>query len=668
MKRVLCMLFAAAALAGAAEPEALPLAHCDGTGRIRAILCDNDLVPLETEIRVPDRSWAHVGNQGFWSVNSIRYAETNGLRQWDGEIRVDDRQTCAFRQTIREEVGRVQMRARLQGGRDLESAGAHLFVSIPVGLFAGGTCRIRRPDGTREYIQLPVEPPESPHVFTGEVERVVMVDRGGRVMLEVVLEHPRGVTIQDDRRWNVRTYSLFVRFGDLAGGEPAEVGVALRLAGAADHAPARLSLDATRERYALDGFGGNFAYALDSPVTRHNLERLRIRWARTQMSLAEWEPKNDNGDPAVADWGSFEKRDEAGSALRREFEMLRALSGRGARLVASVWDLPEWMYEDPGKGAGAPGRRIAAARWGEVLESVGTYLQYVRRRYGVEPELFCFNESLEGIRVKLTAEEHRDAVRRIGAHFAKLGLRTKLLLGDAGQMRGTHGYLDPSLADPEAMAAVGAISAHSWGGASAAEYAAWGRAARQAGRPLLIAEVGWDPWAWHAPWYIQSPYYAVQDLRIWQELLLYAEPQGLMYWEYSNDYPLSRVVREGGVERAVPGMRFWLVKQLSDCTPPNARAIGASSDHARVLMTAFRGGSGGRTDTVIHVANLGAERTAELSGLPEGVGALHAVETAWGRNMAPRADVPVLGGTARLELSPLSLLSLTTAPAGLPDR
>lgn len=657
------------ALARAAESDPWPLAHCDGTGRIRAILCDNDLLPLETEIRVPDRTWAHVGSQGFWSVNEIRFAETNGIRQWDGEIRVDDRQTCWFRQTIREEAGRVLLQARLQGGRDLSTAGAHLFTSIPVGLFAGGTCRIRRADGSREYIRLPVEPPESPHVFTGEVERVVMVDRGGRMMFEAVMEHPRAITLQDDRRWNVQMYSLFVRFGDLAGGEPADVGLAIRLTGAADHAPARLTVDAARERYVLDGFGGNFAYALDSPVAMYNLDHLRPRWARTQASLAAWEPENDNGDPASANWAGFEKRDAPGSALRREFEMLRTLSGRGARLIVSVWDLPEWMYEDPGKAGGVPGRRVGSGRWGEVLEGIGTYLQYAKRRYGAEPELFCFNESMEGIRVKLTPEEHRDAVKRLGALFAKLGLRTKVLLGDAGQMRGTHAYLDPSLADPEAMAAVGAISAHSWGGATPAEYAAWGRAARLAGRPLLIAEVGWDAWAFHAPWFIQSPYYAVQDMRLWQELLLYAEPQGLLYWEYSNDYALCRVARRGGSDQVVPGMRFWLIKQLVDSTPSGARALGSGSDHPRVLTTAFRiVASGRQPGYVVHIANLGAERTAELSGLPEGVATLRAVETAWGRNMQPREGIPVRAGAAVLELAPLSLLTLTAAPTDARDR
>ena len=59
-----------------------------------------------------------------------------------------------------------------------------------------------------------------------------------------------------------------------------------------DANPVRLSLDPKPTASVLDGFGGNFVYQLQSPVTRFNLDNLHIAWARTQMSLADWAPEN----------------------------------------------------------------------------------------------------------------------------------------------------------------------------------------------------------------------------------------------------------------------------------------------------------------------------------------------------------------------------------------
>jgi hypothetical protein len=68
---------------------------------------------------------------------------------------------------------------------------------------------------------------------------------------------------------------------------------------------------------------------------------------------------------------------------------------------------------------------------GALVNSIVRYLQYARQQYGAEPDLFSFNEANIGIDVLLTAEEHRDMIKRLGAAFEQNGLKTRLLLGDA---------------------------------------------------------------------------------------------------------------------------------------------------------------------------------------------------------------------------------------------
>ena len=54
----------------------------------------------------------------------------------------------------------------------------------------------------------------------------------------------------------------------------------------------------------------------------------------------------------------------------------------------------------------------------------------MKEAYGVEADLFSFNESDLGINVRMTGEEHKEFIKKLGAFFAKKGLSTKLLLGD----------------------------------------------------------------------------------------------------------------------------------------------------------------------------------------------------------------------------------------------
>ncbi|MGC4106203.1 MAG: hypothetical protein QM753_07585 [Thermomicrobiales bacterium] len=108
--------------------------------------------------------------------------------------------------------------------------------------------------------------------------------------------------------------------------------------------------------------------------------------------------------------------------------------------------------------------QIAPDKWEELAECIGSYLVYAKQKYGVEPDMFSFNEPDWGVMLELTPEEQRDVIKLLGKQFVKLGLKTKLLLADVTNPRGTAKYAEPTVADPEAMQYVAAIAFHSWGG------------------------------------------------------------------------------------------------------------------------------------------------------------------------------------------------------------
>jgi len=647
--------------------------YTEGSGRIYGVGYDGDMLALGSDVVIVGPKWIDLAGMAAWNVSDVGYSETNGAKQWTGRIHVTQDRGCRYRQILQESNGLVSVDMSVTAEADIPTEGIYLFLGLPLEAFAGGRCEARGTNGQPVRATMPRSKPTDPRFLLVDTDHVTVTDVSRRMRVDISFDKPRGVTIQDEREWNVSRYALFTRLSQapvLRKGETASIRFGIQLEGKADHAAVQLSMERAGGLYTLDGFGGNFVYQLSSPVTRFNLDSLRIAWGRTQMSLTDWEPENDDASPTNTQWQVLEARDVPGSTLRHEFVLAQELTKKGIPYVVSIWDLPEWMYADPGRGKDVFGRRIAPEKWDELLESIGSYLLYAKRQYSAEPDLFSFNECREGVRVQLSAEEHRDAIQRIGAHLEGLELKTKMLLADNASPGDTESYAAPTVADAEAMRHVGAVAVHSWGGATPAQYGAWSELAKKIEKPLLISELGTDALAWHTPWQFRTFHYALDELRMVQEILLHARPQGTMEWELTGDYAVADVRKEGnGSETVVPGWRYAFIKHFCNLTPLKARALGTQSSQSNVLFTAFVGKEGDAPVYTLHIANLGPSREAVLSGLPRTVLSLRMIVTTEQDMFKEMAPVPVRRGKLSVNLPAQSLLTLTTAgEAQLPDR
>jgi len=311
------------------------------------------------------------------------------------------------------------------------------------------------------------------------------------------------------------------------------------------------------------------------------------------------------------EWDRERTAQDPGPRLQRTFRLMRRVQDAGIPWILSLWMLPERFYTDPNqRPPGTFGRRIAPERWPEFLDLLTGYLAYVKKNYGAEPDLFSFNEPDLGVSIGFTAETHRDEIRRIGARLASLGFKTRMLLGDTANPRDSHKFVLAAAADPEAMRYVGAVSFHSWGNGTPEQYGAWGDVAEWLGLPLIVAEAGVDPGAYENSAY-DSFAYGLKEARQYQELLRFARPQAVIYWQFTDDYALVRVGPGGVIE---PTGRFWLMKQFVNLSPTRSKVVASASDQPDVLVSAFA-----RGDTLaVHVLNAGPERDAVLSGLPAG--------------------------------------------------
>ena len=652
----ICLLPTCIALAA---PETAIL---DRFGNIGAVVYQGEQLDLRGQLRIPVRGWGKMSDPS--QTRDGKTSAEKDVSTFQGRIEVSTGAWLRYQQTVQQHQGSVTIDIQCTSESDLNIEGVYYWMEVPIVGFAGGQVTLMQQQSIVKQATLPKERPQQRHLFNLQGSEVRLSDVAGNVTVQCALSRTCPVGVQDTREWNGADYDIYVAVhqGVMKQGDSAQLRLQLQVTGQPDTSPATLKLDASKVRYQLAGFGGNYCFGIESPVTQYTLENLRVAWARTEMTLEEWDPDNDNDSPDDTNWEVLQQRDQAGSNLRREFELAAQLQKLGIPYCISIWQLPQWLYADPGQSPRGRPRHIAADKWPELLECLGSYLLHARRQYGVEPDLFSFNEANIGVDVLLTAEEHRDAIKRIGSHFERLGLRTRMLLADATGPRDTHKYALPAAADPEALKYCGAVGFHSWGGGSAKQYAAWGDLAERLNLPLLVTELGVDAAAWRNSSY-RTYAYAIREMQMYQELLLYARPQGTMQWEFTSDYSIvSEQKNSDGTSQLAPTPRFWLVKHFCNLTPPDARALTTESDCDRVLLTAFSGNPAGNETITLHISNSGPARQATITGVPAQHVQLRAIRTSETGSFEQLDPVTVKGGTIGLQLSSRSLLTLTSLP------
>ncbi|MBP8951648.1 MAG: hypothetical protein KBI47_04615 [Armatimonadetes bacterium] len=635
------------------------MAVTDAKGNITAIQTAGEYIPVQIGLRIPVKGWSPI--RSLSDATDVRMTRDGDTIYWQGNVEVESGKLFGYVQTLEERDGSIFLHWDVTAQAVANIEGVFLWLDVPIELFSGGACELLAGDVPTASASFPVTKPDQRHFVRANSDRILMAGPDGRIRLEAALDRPLNVVVQDTREWSGSVYTAFPQIaGVLEAGQTASLDLELKLTAEPDETPANLSLDARRTRFRLHGFGGNYCFGIESPVTQYTLANLNVAWARTEMTPMEWEPENDDADPAHMNWEAYESRDRPGSNLRREFELARQIQDKGIPYVISIWNLPEWLYRDPGKGIQAHHREVPPELWDELLECLGSYLLYAKRQYGVEPDLFSFNEPDYGVKVYFSPEGHREAIKSIGAYFGKLGLKTKMLLADTAAPRNTHTYGIPASQDPEAMKYVGAVAFHSWGGASPEQYKAWGDFAERLGLPLLVAELGVDAGAWRTRSY-DSFQYALREVQMYQELILHARPQGTMQWEFTSDYSIVKEIRGAdGTVTLEPTVRFHFVRHFCNLTPQDSEALATESDHPKVLFTAFRKATEDGEKWALHISNHGAARKVRVSGLPASLTSLTRTVTSETLSFGQSGPISPVTGEFELDLPALSLTTLTS--------
>lgn len=580
----------------------------DLTGRVRAVIDWPRESFLRGEAWIVGPGWKTIVRQDSL-IDAKRSAGKDGDFTREGHTEVDGR-----RVDLSESVhGQTITYRTLAPDADVAVEGVYWLANVPIDEFKGGTATI----GTKSIRLEPAISPDRRFLGDATVDSLALRTADGRTTIEIRFDRAVRIRAQDVTSFGDKSFQLYAAIieGKLARGVAASLAVSINTTIAPDTTDVTVTVDPAGGRTRFDGFGGNFVYGADSPVTRTTLNALRLTWARIPLELREWEPNNDNGDATRTDIQQLAARDTAESKLRKRFELDRELFKRSqGRLIASVWYLPEWLFAEPLQ-AGAwrdSAGVVPRQRWPELAECIVSYLSYAKEKYGIEPQLFSFNESEIGVYVKLDRDELHDLAKLLKSSFAAAGLKTKLLLGDSADLELGLKQIEPTLADDEARGFVGALAYHPWAGQND-QWPKWAEVAEKHHLPLLVTEMGADANAWQDGSYA-TPIYALRLAKRYVEQLSTGRAQALLEWEWSDDFPLAALTN-GKWTLSPRGQ--WL-QQITQRSPQFGELISTTTDRPSLLAAAIaREGGEGRDDAwTLHLVNLDAERKVKIVGLP----------------------------------------------------
>ncbi|HYG21006.1 MAG TPA: hypothetical protein VD816_18840, partial [Ohtaekwangia sp.] len=110
----------------------------------------------------------------------------------------------------------------------------------------------------------------------------------------------------------------------------------------------QIVVDENTRYQTIEGFGGFGAKKVwweagpyyDAGYLQETVDNLGVTIFRTQIYW-DGEPVNDNDDPAVQNDAGFNFGPESDNG--KQFPFIKALTAKGAKIIASVWTPPSWM-------------------------------------------------------------------------------------------------------------------------------------------------------------------------------------------------------------------------------------------------------------------------------------------------------------------------------------
>lgn len=475
--------------------------------------------------------------------------------------------------------------------------------------------------------------------------------------LEVLSDERTEIIIQRGSRWFGAERDR-VYFGILTGKvekeQTGEKSFTLKVTGNIDDKPIHLTVDASNPGRAFDGIGGNFRLQnpdKDPMVIDYCLENLNITWGRVEMPWRSWHPNEDINPVNAAQAGDLDH--EVHAAMK----MAQRLAMKDIPVIVSAWFPPRWAIIEgtENREQGLYGHPLDQKKMESIIKSIGSYLIYLKDHYGVEADMFSFNESDLGINIRQTGEEHAELIKTLGSYLASHGLMTKMLLGDNSDAN-TYAFVRPALNERKTHKFIDAVSFHSWRGTDNWTLSIWADIAEELNIPLLIGEGSIDAAAYRYPDIFRQFEYAFEEIDTYVRILAICQAKSILQWQLTSDYSVLTGAGIYGTDGPLrPTQRFWNLNQLG-ITPSGSFNLPVKCDRPNVSCVAF--GDIAENVYSVHIVNNGAERRVILDGLPESASEFSVYITDDTRDMKKGTSVSVSNGQAKFTLKAAAYTTL----------
>lgn len=356
---------------------------------------------------------------------------------------------------------------------------------------------------------------------------------------------------------------------------------------------ATVTVDGNRMFQTMHGWGGNtYSWILNGwngwsndQVYEIAFNELRTTHLRLVTEFTSWEMENDDTDPHHFNWAYFQSRfqqaDNHARLVQSDFAMMEKIVNEFRKaLVIGIWDVPNWMVQDPAK---KDHRDLPYRQHAEFAESVAAYVLWARNQRGIHiPEIILANEP-DGTYLEYSPAELCDLIKTVGAKFKREGIATKIVAPDLASP-----YFDPDiwlttlLNDSVATSYLCAISYHTYyveGGPDGwnAKFARIAELAAQKGLAVYYTEVGTTPWhipntTW--PW-------AFACIQMWHNILTHGNASLGFQWALLGK---DCVVNADATRNPI----FYALEQFFHHIPLGAVRIAAASDQRDLLVNAFK--------------------------------------------------------------------------------
>ena len=357
------------------------------------------------------------------------------------------------------------------------------------------------------------------------------------------------------------------------------------------------------------GFGGNFAQ--DRLATTHSnidpttgldpyaefcLANLNVKHARVGLPLRVFETSD-----GVFDYNA--------TNVVHVLNLMKYMQNHGIPFIASIWDLPNWMVDNPQDDAG---RTIKAGYEDKVAQCIVTFLNKANTsQYAFAvPDAISFNECTEtwGNDVVVPSGKLNTIMTKLAAKSGGAGL--KWILNDTGADKGTS-YAQPcwNAMTSANQGRVIAVAYHGWkSAANTASITALFNFAQSINKPLWNLEVGEDPQATNTDW--ETWAFASATAKNYYYGFKFGHVERADYWEYMQGFRLT------DVNATTFTSAGYVVKMLNDYIPNAFVMVNSAGTGNGAYNVAFKHPTDGRLR--VFFINTAATQNISFASLPAG--------------------------------------------------